>query len=247
MVFSFDFSKTSLSSRSRQQLTNITEAIRPRSKAAESRSSLIRLIEAHRFDPGKGLYIPTSNDVEQPGKLPRIFERLSPSGFPTSAFPRCFFGNALCVPRGYGSASLNEREVPKPKHRMANVGFLFVTIEHDCKMVDQLEEVLAWTRGGNGDFSKSPFADVDRELARYKDYRGYSVVFTGNKSVHFDLIFSTRHLENASNPNALYDAHNAYWDAATETFQSLLRPSLSPDHSLRSGCSGGGPRGRLGN
>jgi hypothetical protein len=235
LVFSFDFSKTTLSSNSRQQLTNILDSVKPGSKAAESRSSLLRLIEAHRFDPGKGLYIPTSSHPQQKGKLPKISERIPPSGFPASAFSRCFFGNALCVPEGYDRASFAERELPRPKHRMANVGLLFVTIEHDCKSIDHLEEVLAWTRGGNGDFSKSQFADVDRELARYKDYRGYSVVFTGNKSVHFDLIFSTRHLENASNPNALYDAHSAYWDAATETFQSLLHPSLLPDRFLRSG------------
>ena len=61
----------------------------------------------------------------------------------------------------------------------------------------ELEECLAWTRGGDGEFSRSRFAALDRELVRFKEYRGYTIVFTGNRSLHFHLIFSTKHLENA--------------------------------------------------
>jgi hypothetical protein len=32
---------------------------------------------------------------------------------------------------------------------------------------------------------------IDRELTRFKDYRGYTVVFTGRRSLHFHLLFST--------------------------------------------------------
>jgi len=43
--------------------------------------------------------------------------------------------------------------------------------------------------------ARSRFAEVDRGLARFKEYRGYTIVFTGNRSLHFHLIFSTKHLD----------------------------------------------------
>ena len=78
--------------------------------------------------------------------------------------------------------------------RATNVGFLVVTIEYDCRTTDELEECLAWSWGGDGDFSRSRFAEVDRELVRFKEYRGYTIVFTGNRSLHFHLIFSDQTL-----------------------------------------------------
>ena len=59
------------SSASYQQLNNIYEAVRPNSKAAGSRSRLLRLmIERNAFDPTRGLYIPVTKDVWLKGKLP---------------------------------------------------------------------------------------------------------------------------------------------------------------------------------
>jgi hypothetical protein len=192
--------------------------------------------------------VPVADDVRLKGKLPVHSEKLCRTEFPSSAFPHCYFTNPLVIPVGYGTEGFDENSALKPKYRATNIGFLVITIEFDCQTTDQLEECLAWTRCGNGegDFSKSPFAAVDRGLSRFKEYRGYTIVFTGRRSLHFHLIFSTKHLENApwdsnaeqrlaqSHSDLLHQAHQIYWDKAAEIFASILRPSLSPDRALRS-------------
>jgi hypothetical protein len=247
MIFGFDFRNTCFSSASRQQLTNITRAIKSCPKAAQSRSRLLRLIESHAFDPAKGFYVPVSDFLKLTGKLPTYSEQLRPTDFPSAVFPYSFFTNALLIPLGYGTDSFNDKPALEPKYRATNIGFLVATIEYDCETTEQMEECLAWTRcgDGKGDFSRAPFAAVDRELARFADYRGHTIVFTGRRSLHSHLIFSTKHLENApwdlmaeerlahSHSNLLHEAHQTYWDAAEEIFQRILQPSLQPDDKLR--------------
>jgi hypothetical protein len=197
MDFEFDFRNNRLSSASRQQLTNITRAIKGESKAAKSRSALLRLIETHAFELEGGFYIPVSDHLYLKGKMPIYSQPLCPTDFPHSPFPNCFFTNALLIPVGYGCDAFDEKAALEPKHRATNIGFLVVTIEYDCRTTEEMEECLGWTRDvkGDGKFSRSPFAAVDRELTRFADYRGYTIVFTGNRSLHFHLIFSTTHLE----------------------------------------------------
>lgn len=64
LLNSFDFCLTVLSSKSRQQLANISGAVKPNSKAADRRSKLLGLIEQNAFNPVRGFYIPVSKDVQ---------------------------------------------------------------------------------------------------------------------------------------------------------------------------------------
>src|SRR6476620_2867030 len=144
MSFEFDFRNTCLSSRARQQLSNIAKAIKPGSKAAASRSGLLRLIETHCFDAGKGAYIPLADHVRLKGKLPTYSQHLYPSDFPSAPFPR-YFTNALTIPTGFGAEGFDQASLPKL--RATNIGFVVVTIEYDCQSTEDLEGCLAWTRG----------------------------------------------------------------------------------------------------
>jgi hypothetical protein len=122
MIFDFDFRNTHLSSASRQQLTNITRAIKGGSKAAESRSALLRLIETHAFAATRGFYVPVSDHLYLKGKLPTYSERLCSTDLPSSAFQHCFFTNALLIPVGYGTDSFDGKAALEPKHRATNIG-----------------------------------------------------------------------------------------------------------------------------
>jgi hypothetical protein len=125
-----------------------------------------------------------------------------------------------------------------------------VVLETDCTTPEQLDQVLSWTLGtGSGDFATAPFAAVDAELRRLKEYVGYSIVFSGSRSLHFHFVFSTAHLKNApvhANAEArvaadqraesalLHRVHNAYWDHVRDVFVRILNPSISPDEQMRS-------------
>ena len=218
----FDFSSlTTLGGASRQQLARIYQCAKQNGTGAVG---LLDLIHKYHFDMGRDVYIPTSDSVYLPGKLPL-----------TTAQRPLYFTNALGVPEGYGGPHFDVESAPAPCSRATNIGWLVDTHEFDCTSPEQFDEILAWTRGPLD-------ALLDKEMRCYQDYRGYSVVFSGNRSLHFNFLFSTDHLENApQNAKAtrqisalMHNVHAAYWDHIQEAMTCLLRPSLAPDRALRS-------------
>ena len=85
-----------------------------------------------------------------------------------------------------------------PSERVRNGGWLVLTYEVDSRSIQELEMQLDWFAGKP---DQCAFADVHNRLAGFADYRGYSAIFTGNKSVHINLIFDTRHLSKALLPD----------------------------------------------
>jgi hypothetical protein len=159
-----------------------------------------------------------------------------------------YFTNGLVIPENYDCPSFDPRSAAAPKSRATNVGFLIITHEFDCKTPEQFEEILSWTRGQGGDLSKSVLSQWDLELSTFKEYRGYSVVFTGRRSLHFHFMFSTEHLEHApfdaiaierqadqARQSALmHNAYTVYWDKAHEALHRVLTPACPSDPKLRS-------------
>ena len=195
--------------------------------------------------------MPVWHDVYLLRKLPNLSETLAgvrPSP-ELSSFAGPFFGNALVIPPGYGTSGFCPEAASKPLERATNIGFLVVTIEFDCRRLDHFEENLAWTRSvkGDGEFSASPFAELDRELQKLREYRGFSIVYSGNKSLHFHFIISTEHLTNVpcqalaadrledfrAASALLHNAHRQYWAHVHDTFFRILTPSMPADPKLR--------------
>ena len=110
----------------------------------------------------------------------------TPLNFPEMPPVPRFFSNALVV------------GTEKPSLRGTNAGLIIATHEIDTESLDEFEPVLAWTRGTEGDFNKSPFAELDRRLCGCHEYRGYSIVYSGRRSLHFHFFFQTKHLINAA-------------------------------------------------
>jgi hypothetical protein len=204
------------------------------------------------FDLNRGTYVPLARDFYLKGKLPDVSRTLvrvrpSPDLVP---FPAPLFTNALLIPADYGGAGFHPDETPRPLERATNIGLLIVTIEFDSGRPEQFEENLTWirSRNGDGDFFGSPFAELDREFRRVKEYRGFSIVFSGNKSLHFHFIFSTEHLltvpcgavakdrfrDFRQAPALLHNAHKRYWDHVHQGFLRILNPSMPADPKLRS-------------
>jgi hypothetical protein len=245
-----DFNKASLSRSARRQLAEIVRTIsRPH---GAGRAGLRNLILRNVFDLSRGTYVPLGQDFYLKGKLPDVSRTLvgSSSSPDLVPFPATLFTNALLIPAGYGAAGFRPDRAPRPLDRATNIGFLVVTIEFDCRRPEQFEENLTWTRSrnGDGDFFGSPFAELDREFRRVKEYRGFSIVFSGNKSLHFHFVFSTEHLLNVPcgavaedrlqdfrrASAVLHNAHKRYWDHVQEGFIGTLNPSMPADPKLRS-------------
>ncbi len=247
----FDFRRSPLCKDSRAQLANTYEHVRRTGRIPEQKSRLLDRIITHAFDRRRGLYLPVSEKVDTFRKFNReISSQLAagdttPLQFPS---PASYFTNALLIPEGFGNDDFDLGRASAPIHRATNCGLLIVTLEVDCKSREEFEQNLAWTRGKDEDFRNAPFAQVDRDLCLFEDYRGHCIVFTGNRSLHFHLLFSIEHLLNCP-ADALADArwsqnriqqaalickaHGVYWDRSAEMFRERLGSDILFDETLR--------------
>jgi hypothetical protein len=115
------------------------------------------------------------------------------------------FSNTLRVPaygpdgRGAGPVSYGW-EPPTPR---AAIGLFWVfTFETDPTDASGFQTQLEWVwqKGSDG---ITPLGRLDAYLRKnYQDYRGYTVVWSGNKSVHIHLIFDTTHLSREASLHA---------------------------------------------
>jgi hypothetical protein len=125
-----------------------------------------------------------------------------------------------------------------PGERTRNAGFAVYTFEPNS---DALDDQLRIIYSGQ-------LRQIDADLRRYRDYRGYEVVYSGNKSLHFHFCFDLRHLKrdlavtgNSSYrdnwtrdlpDNLLRPAYAVSWDRLAARFCEIA--SVQPDPRLRS-------------
>lgn len=236
---SFDGTKLPLSQPARQQLSRIYSDFRNNPAVAERKSGLLRWIQSSAFDPVKGIHVPVSEIVET-----SAMDALN--GSKTFAHTPFNFPDMPPVPRFFSNALLVGTE--SPSRRGTNAGLIIVTHEIDTESLDEFEHVLAWTRGAEGDFKKNPFADLDRRLCRCHEYRGYSIVYSGRRSLHFHFFFQTKHLGNApwdadalprkhaqrQTAALMRNVHDLYWDHARTAIEDVLDPPRPVDRQMRS-------------
>jgi hypothetical protein len=155
--------------------------------------------------------------------------------------PFCFFSNPLMLREGYGQSDFDVHRALAPSLRATNAGFVVVTIEHDCHSRGHFEEIASWSS------ASGRFRSIDAELRKYKDYCGYSVVFSGRRSIYFHFVFDTSHIIEApfdanytqrwpSREQQSAIVHNVlsvYWDCVNDLMNQNLAPSLDADKSLR--------------
>jgi len=134
-----------------------------------------------------------------------------------------------------------------PSERMANAGYWVLTYEFDGDTRDDLEMQLDWFAGKA---ETSPFASVHAALSTFADYRGYSAVYSGSKSVHIIIVFDIRHLSKslsakskgapkrlwtADVPDAvLPDLHRLVWAEVAAIITNKLDITVAFDLRLKS-------------
>ena len=203
--------------------------------ASKKNTDFLNLILANGYDPQRGLYLPLSDRPALPGYFTRDIENLPKVVCTVDGWNFTHLSNPLTLP---GHAC------QRPQLRATNAGFLIVTHEFDCQTQVQFEETFAWSNNAG------PFFQLDKELQRYRDYRGYCIVLSGGRSLHLHFLFSTRHLRNApfdadfaqrvrdqsSFIRAIMrNVYNQYWDALNGLIKSILKPSVPPKLMVNSG------------
>ena len=101
-----------------------------------------------------------------------------------------------------------------PGERTFNAGFAVYTVESDSDALDgQLRAVYS-----------GRLKQIDAELRRFRDYRGYEAVYSGGKSLHFHFCFDLRHLKR----ELVVNSNSSYRDNCTRDLPDcLLRPAYA--------------------
>lgn len=142
----------------------------------------------------------------------------------------------------------------RPKERCAVAPFFVFTFEaDDTPLQDQLD--WTWLKDATG---QTLLDKLDQHLAQhYRDYRGYTVVWSGNKSLHIHLLFASSHLsrrvaeilakrhgKNAEaqlrdhwqgdiDPSVIWDYYSNCWDNLETTIREVTGIDDKFDQSLR--------------
>lgn len=142
----------------------------------------------------------------------------------------------------------------RPKERCAVAPFWVFTFEADeTPLQDQCDWI--WLKDATG---QTLLDKLDQHLAQhYRDYRGYTVVWSGNKSLHIHLLFASSHLsrrvteilaerhgKNAEaqlrdhwqgdiDPSAIWDYYANCWDNLESIIREVKGIADKFDQSLR--------------
>jgi hypothetical protein len=246
----FDFMKLRCSPNNRQRLAKIHKDVQSAQTigAGQRRFRLLSRLVSCAHDPQRGIYVPLSNTIFLTGKLPTPLIKPRVLTAPINEHFYTYFTNPLVIPHGHDLPGFDIEEAPDPIERLTNAGWLVVTAEYDWEALDEFDQNLDWFAGACGGFGSSPFAELDRVLARHHDYRGFSAVYSGRRSIHMHFVYDTSHLINAPHDadcQTRFDrrsefsavmrrAHEIAWRNVIQCMNSLLAPSREPDPQLAS-------------
>lgn len=150
------------------------------------------------------------------------------------------------LPPGYDKPGFDLYAASDPSDRITNAGFMVVTIEFDWESAEDFDRNIGWFSGKGGKFQLSQFAEANRQLSRYREYRGFSAVYSGRRSIHIHFLFDTKHLVNApfsaefevriensrQYAAVMATAHHIAWERVKHCVMETLKPGLEPDDSL---------------
>jgi hypothetical protein len=171
----------------------------------EPRSDLLRhYVGPNLYHPGSH-YIYTTPDPGQYG-FKNWRPELTAKAIQCRSIVCCgLFSNPL--------AWIDESDRP-PGERTYNAGFTVYTIEFDGMPLDEQLRIIY--SGGT--------KRIGAEFRRYFDYRGYEIVYSGGKSLHFHFCFDLRHLKH----DLSVRGNSSYRDNWTQDLPDcLLRPAYA--------------------
>lgn len=171
-----------------------------------------------------------------------------------------FFSNVMGIPvygPGYKRGSKNYSRGWQPPTERPSIGaYWFFTFECDASGDNAFQNQLNWVWEKDHD-KRTALERLDDELRRrYRDYRGYTVVWSGSKSLHIHLVFETTHLSRESvlaisklqrkspdhrlrnwtediRGDAIWRYHSHKWNELSEIFQSAAMINAVFDPSMQ--------------
>jgi hypothetical protein len=174
-----------------------TNQFRRASRAPVSRL-LSDFIQPQTNQPLRNSYLCISDRPDLNGRGPD-FSRTLPVDVTAQDWRNyAYFTNALKFP--------TYPDPLKPKERVDVAPFYVMTFEYDDDDLSFFKQELGWFRSG-GNKHDAPIGKFAKALhAQFADFKGLNVTYSGNKSFHYHLVFST-HLLSANVPTPSNPRH----------------------------------------
>jgi hypothetical protein len=234
-----DFRQLPLSRAVRQKLGSIDES---RKLHHGQKMALAGCLLELACDRSRGIYVPLSTHLFLKSKLTEQFASVPRNIRADLGTTLCLFGNPLLLPNDFDHPQFDPSNAVKPSLRATNAGLVVVTVEYDCESRDQFEQMFDWL------CSTGKFKEVDKKLKEYRDYTGYCVVLSANRSLHFHFTFDTRHLTAApydqpfelrwqshhAQSAVMSNVHQVYWNTVADLMAEMLAPPVAADKSASS-------------
>lgn len=202
-------------------------------RRAETRDPSLLLtdvIQPESFDPKTRRYMAVANRKGVRGR--NHFQRVELEDGRAQWAHQCLFTNALRMAFPW------DDDFHHPSDRVEITPHHIITIEFDSTSLQFFKQQLSWFR-----FEKkptdSPIGKFVRHLrAKYADFAGLNVTYSGNKSFHYHFVVETSLIAGAvPEPSSARLGFQNAWDRLRDEFASsafLMVPSTErPDQSLR--------------
>lgn len=116
-----------------------------------------------------------------------------------------------------------------PSKRIVKGSSHVFTFEFDKDDLTFFKKQLSWMR-----YSKHPVdcpvGELYKELTRYCDFQGITVAWSGNKSFHIHIVFSTDLL---TVTEGFRNGFTQHWDRLYAVVTRILNPGVEPDMSMK--------------
>ena len=141
------------------------------------------IIQHQSFDPANRRYMAISNRKKVGGR--NHFLRVELEDGRAAWEHQCLFTNALRMSFPW------DDDFHHPSDRVQIAPHHIVTIEFDSPSLPFFKQQLSWFRFGKKP-TDSPIGKFVRHLrAKYADFAGLNVTYSGNKSFHYHFVFET--------------------------------------------------------
>jgi len=203
-------------------------------KACERKACrlLDEVIAPQMFRPDLGTYMCITDTQKLKGRGPQT-SRVLPADTGEVAWRLApYFSNCLTL------VHEDHPDFSSPSLRTAMAPNYVVTIEYDTGGMDFFRQQLGWQLSQKHPLD-SPIGQLARHLWQtFADFKGLSVVYSGNKSIHYHFTFSTHLLaKNVPEPTSLRRGLASSWHTVVDmlrSFAPLAVPAeLAPDTALQ--------------
>jgi hypothetical protein len=205
-----------------------------------------RFINDQLFHPdnaGAGTYIPVDIETHTPGRNHLLAESLAANRSVYShldadpAICLTYFTNALKIGKQIVDPLTGESVWERPSERVVMGDLHAFTFEFDINDPTFLKLQLSWLRSPKNPLD-CPVGTLYQHLAQFADFAGITVNYSGNKSLHFHLVFDTRMAVDQLGLAAATDVRHglmSHWDALLPVVLDRLgvRSGITADASLR--------------